>query len=213
MNCFRHFNLKKIIAPFICAAIASLLMTAPSLRAEDAATLSSLLNQLTNASASSADSVLQSLGSQLATKTEALGKSLAGNPDMQSEVTGALESLLGGKGPETVAAFQKLTAAKLTPDQLKLAKDFAHVGSAYLVQKDLSGLEGSQADVAQIVSSLRKGNLTAALPAIKKVSENVNLTQPQKDLLSSMADKFAPGAKQAGEAIGNGLKSIPGFGK
>ena len=188
-------------------------MFAPSVHAEDASTLSSLLGQLTSASQSSTDSTLKSLGGELATKAQSLGTSLSGNPAAEGQLTGALQSLLGNKGPEALAEFQKLSAAKLTPDQLKLAKDFGHVGSAYLVQKNLGALDGSQSDVAQIVTSLRSGNVTAALPAIKKVSQNVNLTPAQKDLMTSMAEKFAPGAKQASEAIGNGLKSIPGFGK
>ncbi len=131
---------------------------------------------------------------------------------MESQLTGALQSLLGDKGPDAVAAFQKISAAKLTPDQLGLAKQFGQVGSAYLVQKNLGALEGGQGDVAQIVSSLRSGNVTAALPAIKKVSQNVNLTPAQKDLMTSVANKFIPGAGKAGEVISGGLKSLPGFG-
>ena len=172
------------------------------------ATLTSLLGQLTSASQSTPDPTLQSLGNELAAKTKSLSTAMVGNPEVQSQLTGALQSLLGNKGPEAVAAFQKLSAAKFTPDQMKLAKDFGHVGSAYLVQKNLGTLEGSQSDVAQIVSSLRSGNVAAALPAIQKVSQNANLTPAQKDLLASMANKLVPGAG----SISDGLKSIPGFG-
>jgi hypothetical protein len=201
-HAFQHFS-----AAFTCAVVMAALLFAPAVRAQDAGTLSSLLGQLTSASQSSSDSVLKSLGGELATKAQVLGASLAGNADVQSQLTTALQSLVGNKGPEAVAVFQKLSAAKLTPDQIGLAKQFGQVGSAYLVQKNLGALEGSQSDVAQIVSSLRSGNVTAALPAIKKVSQNVNLTPAQKDLMTSVANKFMPGAG----AISNGLKSLPGF--
>jgi hypothetical protein len=210
MKTSRITNLKQFTAPFVCAAVVAALAILPSTtaRAGDS-TLSSLLGQLTSTSKASGDATLQSLGGELATKVQSLETSLAGSPDVQSQLTGALQSLLGNKGPEALAGFQKLSAAKLTPDQLKLAKDFGHVGSAYLVQKNLGALEGSQSDVAQIVTSLRSGNVTSALPAIKKVSQNVNLTPAQKDLLSSMSKKLVPGSG----AISDGLKSLPGFGQ
>ncbi len=191
---------------FLAAILAGL--TTVSLRAQDASTLSGLLGQLTSTSSASTDSTLKSLGGELAAKAQSLDTSLAGNPATQSELTGALQSLLGNKGPEAVADFQKLSAAKLTPDQMSLAKDVGHVGSAYLVQKNLGSLDGSQSDVATIVSSLRSGNVTAALPAIKKVSQNANLTPEQKDLLTSMTKKLIPGAG----SISDGLKSFSGFG-
>jgi hypothetical protein len=137
---------------------------------------------------------LKSLGSELGSKVQASHKSLAGKPDTQGQLSGALQSLLGNKGGESLAAFQKLSQAKLTPEQTKLAEEVGHLGSAYLVHKNLSGLEGSQNDVAQIVGSLRKGKIKQALPAIKKVSQNAKLTAAQKELLSSLADKAAPGA-------------------
>jgi hypothetical protein len=63
---------------------------------------------------------------------------------------------------------------------MSLAKDIGHVGSAYLVEKNLGSLDGSQSDVATIASSLRSGNVTATLPAIKKISQNASLTLDQK---------------------------------
>ena len=120
--------------------------------------------------------------------------------------------MLGNKGGETLAAFQKLSQTKLTPEQTKLAKDVGHLGSAYLVHKNLGNLEGSQSDVAQIVHSLRKGNITEALPAVKKVSHNAKLTPAQKELLTSLADKYAPGASKESGAL-NGAKGNPELGK
>lgn len=151
-------------------------------------------------------------GNELGSKAQASNKALAGNPATQGQVSSGLQSLLSNKGGESLAAFQKLSQAKLTPEQMKLAKDFGHVGSAYLVQKNLGNLDGSQSDVAQIVSSLRNGKVTEALPAIQKVSQNAKLTPAQKDLLTSVAERYAPGAGKVGEAL-KGVKGIPGLGQ
>ena len=207
-------NLKHITTTFLCAAGMAALVLAPAPRiwAQDASALSGVLGQLQTESQSSADTTLKSLGGELGTKAQALSTSLAGKPDLQNQITGALQSLLGPKGADSLAAFQKLSTAKLTPDQMKLAKDFGHVGSAYLVQKNLGSLDGSQTDVAQIVSSLHKGNVSAVLPAIQKVSQSAKLTPEQKDLLKTLADKYAPGVKKAGDAINGGMNSLPKIG-
>jgi hypothetical protein len=78
--------------------------------------------------------------------------------------------------------------------------------------KNLGSLEGSQSEVAQIVGSLRKGKITEALPAIRKVSQNAKLTAEQKELLTSVAEKLAPGASKVSGALGE-MKGIPGLGK
>jgi hypothetical protein len=211
MKTLRKSDSKPCSTFFVRSAVLAALLFVPLAQAADS-TFTSLLGQLTSTSQSSSDSTLKSLGGELAAKSQLLNTSLAGNPATQTQLTGALQSIMGNQGPEALADFQKLSAAKLTPDQMSLAKDVGHVGSAYLVQKNLGALDGSQSDVAQIVSSLRSGNVTAALPAIKKVSANTKLTAEQKDLLTSMASKFVPGASRAGDLINGGLKSIPGFG-
>jgi hypothetical protein len=201
-------SFKNFTRPLVCIAVALMLIPASYVGAQGTSTLSNVLAQLSSKTQATADPTLESLGSELVAKSQSLNTSLAGDPGTQSELTGALQSLLGNKGPEAVADFQKLSAAKLTPEQMSLAKDIGHTGSAFLVQKNLGSLEGSQSDVATIVSSLHNGNYTAALPAIKKVSQNVNITPAQKDLLSSMAKKMMPGAG----SLSDGLKSLPGFG-
>jgi hypothetical protein len=191
----------------VAALIAGLAQTCP------AESLTNLLGQLNSSTKASGDATLQSLGNELGTKATSLNASLAGNPAAQSQLTSGVQSLLSGNGASSLGALSKLTEAKLTPDQMKLAKEVGNVGSAYVVQKNFASLEGSQSDVAQIVTSLRKGNATAALPAVQKVAQNAKLTSPQKELLSSVADKYAPSAKKLGGALESGLKSIPGFGK
>jgi hypothetical protein len=172
-----------------------------------------LLGQITTAGKTSGDSTLNSLGGTLTSKAQSLNSSLAGNAGAQGLLQGALSSLMGGNGVSALGAFGKLSAAKLTPEQTKLAKEVGNVGSAYIVQKNFSSLEGAQGDVAQIVNSLRKGTPTAAIPSIQNVAQNAKLTPAQKEVATSLVNQYVPGVKKVSDFLGGGLKSLPGFGK
>jgi hypothetical protein len=172
-----------------------------------------LLGQITAAGKTSGDATLKSLGGTLTTKAQSLNTSLAGNTGAQGLLQNGLSSLLSGNGANSLGTFAKLSAAKLTPEQTKLAKEVGNVGSAYIVQKNFSSLEGAQGDVAQIVNSLRKGTPTAAIPSIQNVAQNAKLTPAQKEVATSLVNQYVPGAKKVGDLLGGGLKSFPGFGK
>lgn len=173
------------------------------------AALTNAVTSLKKEAQSTGDAETQALAGDLGTKTLALSKSLEGNPEAQKQLEGAVSALLGDKGPAAIEGFQKLSTAKLTPDQTRLAKDVYNTGSAYVVKKNFGSLEGSQTEVSQVVTALRKGSATEALPPLKKIGQNANLTQPQKDLVASLTERYAPGLKKASE----GLKSLPGLKK
>ena len=155
------------------------------------------------------DAETKSLAGDLSAKVGALSTSLQGNPTAQKQLESAVGALLGNKAPAALDGLQKLSTAKLTPDQTKLAKDVYNTGSAYVVKKNFGSLEGSQTEVSQVVTALRKGSATDALPPLKKIGQNANLTQPQKDLVASLTERYAPGLKKASDS----LKSIPGLNK
>ena len=108
-----------------------------------------------------------------------------------------------------MSALQQLSQAKLTTEQTKLAKDVYNTGSAYLIQKNLGNLEGSQSDVAQVVSAVKNGSPVEALPALKNIGQNAKLTDGQKTFVQSLVKNYVPGLQKAGDLI----NSIPGFGK
>ncbi|MCX6928888.1 MAG: hypothetical protein NT154_37610 [Verrucomicrobia bacterium] len=110
--------------------------------------------QIKSTGASAGDSTLKSLGGELSSKAQMLSTSLAGNTNAQSLINGALQSMLGKKGGDSLAAWEKLSQAKLTPEQTKLAKDMSNLGSAYLVQKNLASLEGSKTEVGRSLKGL-----------------------------------------------------------
>ena len=205
--------MKSILRSCVVATAILTLTADMPLQAEDAAgTLSSLFSSLKSSAASTGDSTLKSLGSDLQSKSTALNKSLAGNSDAQGSLQSALQSLVSGKSSDALGGLQKLTSAKLTPEQTKLASDVFHTGTAFVIQKNFSALEGSQTDVAKAVTALRKGDAISALPAIQGIAQNAKLTSPQKDLIHSVAAKYAPGTEKIENAI-KGLGSLPGFGK
>ena len=114
------------------------------------------------------------------------------------------------------SAYQLAKSAVLTPEQIGLAKDVGNVASAYVVQKNFASLAGAQGDVASLVNSLRQGQLTSTLMPLQNIAKNAALTATQKELVSSLADQYAPGLKKAADTLNQGLdtlKKLPGLGK
>jgi len=158
------------------------------------------------------DGQLGTIASELTGKIESLGTALGGDAAIKAKLDDTIKSLTGGKDSAALShAFDLVKAAKLTPEQLGLAKQVGNLASAFVVQKNFAALEGSQSDVATIVSSLRDGQVTAAIPAIKNVAGNAHLTDGQKQLITTVADKYAPGWEKAKGAM-DGIKKLPGLG-
>ncbi len=173
------------------------------------AAVADLTSQFAKMAAAQSDKVLGSVGSDLVDKVKSLGQSLGANTAVKSQVDTALQSLIGGQDPQALnTVFQVVKAAELTPQQLQLAKEVGNLTSAYVVQKNFAALDGAKGDVATVVSSLRKGEITTAIPAIQNIAKNANLTPSQQQLIGSLADQYAPGLKKAGESLQQGLKGI-----
>ncbi len=157
------------------------------------------------------DGQLGVIASELTGKVQSLGATLGANTAVKGMLDNTLKSLTGGKDSAALMhAFDLVKAAKLTPDQLGLAKQVGNLASAYVVQKNFATLEGSQSDVATLVSSLREGKLTAAIAPLKNVAGNTHLTDGQKDLVKTVANKYAPGLGKAAGAV-DAIKKLPGF--
>jgi hypothetical protein len=160
---------------------------------------------------SAGDAKLGDIATELTGKVQKLESLLGTNSVINSRLDSTLMSLTGGHDSAALtSAFDLVKGAKPTPEQLGLAKQVGNLTSAYVVQKNFATLEGSQNDVATIVSSLRSGKVTDAIPSLKNVASSAHLTDPQKQLITTIADKYAPGWKKAGEAL-DGLKRLPGF--
>jgi hypothetical protein len=166
---------------------------------------------------SAADSQLGSLASDLATKVKTFDTSAVANEVAKAELGSTVKSLVGGQDASALAsAFKLAQASALTTEQIGLAKEVGNLASAYVVQKNFAALEGAQGDVATLVNSLRKGEITGALTPLQNIAQNAHLTASQKDLIGSVADKYAPGLKQAASTVTQGLdalKKFPSLGK
>lgn len=156
------------------------------------------------------DSQLTSLASELTGKLQSFGAALGTNAELKAKLDGVLKSFTDGKDITALTnAFNLAAAAKLTPEQVGLAKQVGNLASAYAVQKNFASLEGAQGDVATIVNSLRAGEITKAAPAIQSIAQNAKLTPGQKELVGKLADNYAPGLKKAANAIKS--VKLPGF--
>ena len=184
-------------------------MAAPLCALGQSTAVTNAVTALKKEAQATADAETKSLANDFGAKVVALSKSLQGNPGAQKQLESAVNAVLGNNGPAALEGLGKLASAKFTPEQSRMAKDVYNLGSAYVVKRNFGSLEGSQSEVSQIVTALRKGNTMEAVPPLKKIGQNATLTQPQKDLLASLTDRYAPGLKKAGE----GLKSLPGFKK
>lgn len=164
-----------------------------------------------DAAKASSDSQLGGIASELTSKVQSLGTATGGNSAITSKLNSTLASLTGGQDSTALAsAFKLASSAKLTPEQLGLAKQMGNLASAYVVQKNFATLDGSQGDVATIVTSLRAGKIKDAVPSLKNVATSAKLTDNQKQLITTITDKYVPGFSKASGAV-NEIKKIPGF--
>ncbi len=171
------------------------------------------------------DNVLSSIGQDLAAKAKSLVDSCGANEAVKSNVENSLNSLAAGKDSEALAPAFQLSANQaqtqtqstgsglgLTAPQMQLAKEVGNLASAFVVQRNFSSLPGAQGDVATLVNSLRNGQYAATLPPLKNIMGNASLTPAQKDLLGTVADKYAPSLKQAAGTLQQGLQTLQGLG-
>lgn len=170
-----------------------------------------LITKFLNTAKADSDGQLGGIASELTGKVQALGAAIGVNDAVKSTLDNTLKSLTGGKDVAALtSAFDLVKAAKLTPDQIGLAKQVGNLASAYVVQKNFATLEGAEGDVSTIVKSLRDGKVAAAVPALKNVAGNTHLSDGQKKLIKTVADKYAPGWEKAKGAL-DAIKKLPSF--
>ena len=197
--------MENILSPLV---LAGLLCAAMQLTAAE--TNSPLAMKLQDQAKASGDKQLTSITSDLTGKLQAYAVSLGNNPEIKAKLDDILKSLTGGKDSAALTSAYKLTTgAKLTSEQTNLAKQIGNLASAFTVQKNFASLEGSQSDVASVVASLRKGELTNLVTPLQNIGKNAKLTPGQKELFGTLMDNYAPGLKKATDSIKN--VKIPGL--
>jgi len=176
------------------------------------ATASDVTSQFLSTLKTQGDSVLSSIGQDLGNKVKSLVDSCSGNESVKTNLDNSLTALMKGKDSEALApAFQTAQGTSLTPSQTQLAKEVGNLASAFVVQRNFSSLNNAQGDVATLVNALRNGQYAATLPPLQKIMNNASLTPQQKDLLGSVADKYAPALKSAAGGLQQGLQKLQGL--
>lgn len=198
--------MKKFFALIALAACCGLNQTALA-QTNSADFISSFLDQ----AKTTGDTKLNDIASQLTGKIQSLESLLGTNSIIQEKLDSTLKSLTGGQDSAALtSAYDLVKGVKPTTEQLNLAKQVGNLASAYVVQKNFASLEGSESDVANIVKSLSAGKVTSAIPSLKNVATSAKLTDTQKELIKTVADKYAPGWEKAKGAM-DSLKSLSGF--
>lgn len=175
-------------------------------------TASDIASQFLNMAKTQKDNVLNSIGQDLGLKAKSLSDTCGSNDNVKTNLDHAMTAMLQGQDTQALApAFQVAQGVNLTPTQLQLAKEVGNLASAFVVQRNFASLPGAQGDVATLVSSLRGGQYAAALPPLQKILNNASLTSAQKDLIGSIADKYAPSLKQAAGSLQQGLDTLKGL--
>jgi len=196
--------MKKLIV-IITAAVAIGGLNQTILAQTDAGAAGKLVDQ-----AKASDSKLGDIATDLTGKVQSLESTVSGNA-AKSKLDGVLKSLTGGMDSEALtSAFSLAKSAKLTPEQLDLAKQVGNLTSAYVVQKNFSSLAGQQGDVATLVTALRGGHLKDSLQPIKNIAQTAKLSDTQKQLITTIGDKYAPGLSKVSGAL-DSVKKLPGF--
>jgi hypothetical protein len=161
---------------------------------------------------SATNSQLGSIATDLTNQVTTLETTLPTNSVTKGKLDGTLQSLSAGDDAGALKSAYSLTqGAKLTQEQTSAARQVGNLTSAYVVQKDFSTLDGSQGDVTNLVSSLRSGNTVSAVVPLKNIVTNPKLTDQQKQLITTVADRYVPGYQKAKNAV-DAFKKLPGFG-
>lgn len=189
----------------LAVALACLVAAGTPARAETNAppagpSLPEFFARLKTATHASPDPALKPLGSELAAKIHALSGSLTNSPDATASLGATLESLLGKRDLETLAALWKLAAFRLPPEQLNLLRDVRDAGTAYLVQKNLGTIAGVQNDVALLNLALRQGRTADALEDVRKLGADPRVGAAPKAFLEALAGHLTPAPKKPSPA-------------
>jgi hypothetical protein len=158
------------------------------------------------------DPVLRDIGRDLKSAVEKIGETLTGSAPLKEKLDQVLQGVTDGHEGNAVDSFQQVakqvTDAQLTPEQTGLVKRVGEALSAFVVQKNLGGLEGSENEIGQIVSALRNGEPAAAIPYLQKVASNARLTDDQKQMLSGLVEQYAPSVQGAIKSLQENLKGL-----
>ncbi|MCP5527990.1 MAG: hypothetical protein H7A47_14455 [Verrucomicrobiales bacterium] len=166
---------------------------------------------LKSAVSGNTDTMLASLGGEIGRAAASLKQSFDGNAGLTEALNNGLRAALSGEGKssEVLGLYDQLTAAGLTEEQKRLAKEVGNLTSAFVAQKNLSALDGADGQVAQLVNSLRKGDVKGVVPVAKDLATNAKLTPAQKDLLQGLSEKYAPALKDLTGKLPTGGLALP----
>jgi len=187
---------------------------APEVKTQAKEAFANLSQQLVEVTkGGSADALLKNISNDLETRVGKLAQALSGNETVQEQLNTGVQALLGNKDIDAIGSLNKITAAKLTPEQTTLAKDVYNAAAAFVTERNFSSMEGMNTEVAQVVNAVWKGDYAQALAPLQKLYGQGTLTPAQKDLLGTTFDQYMPeGWKEAAATLQQGVDAVKKIG-
>lgn len=134
---------------------------------------------------------MQKMVSSAVDTSKQLGALLGNNPELKSLLTNSMTSLAQGQDFIALQDINKLMDAKLTPDQMGLAKDLRSDVEVLALKRQLP----QSGPVTAATQAIQSGDYQGAVSQLNTVMKSGTLTDPQKQLVSSIISSYPTAAK------------------
>ncbi|MGE9294837.1 MAG: hypothetical protein ACQKBV_00905 [Puniceicoccales bacterium] len=124
----------------------------------------------------------QKMVAQTVDASKQLESMLGDNPELKSLLTNSMVSLAQGQDFAALQDLNSLMDAKLTPDQMGLAKGLRNDVEVLALKRSLP----QSGPVTAATQALQSGDFTAAQTQLTQVMQNGSLTDPQKQLVQTI---------------------------
>ncbi|MEO0796137.1 MAG: hypothetical protein AAFX93_13285 [Verrucomicrobiota bacterium] len=129
---------------------------------------------------------MQSMVAKAVDTSKQLESMLSGNPELQSLLTNSMTSLAQGQDLIALQDLNKLSAAKLTPDQTGLLRGLRSDVEVLALQRNLP----ASGPVTAATNAIKSGDVTTATTQLNNVLKGGQLNDPQKDLVQTVLQGF-----------------------
>lgn len=110
-----------------------------------------------------------------------------------------LTALNKGEDVAALGAFDRLGAAKLSPDQLTAFRDVKTLVDVYVLQQNFSATPEVASPLGKALMAVKSGDYPNALGQLQAISKSISPTADQKALLTSLTEQYQGWAKAAAE--------------
>ncbi|WP_309384958.1 hypothetical protein [Cerasicoccus frondis] len=136
---------------------------------------------------------MQSMLASALDTSKQLQSMLGSNPELQSLLTNSMTALAQKQDLIALTDLSKLTDAKLTTEQMNLAKSLRNDVEVLALKRQLP----ESGPVTSATQALQSGDYQSAISQLNSVMQSGSLTDAQKQLVSSIISEHTPAATEA----------------